>query len=240
MLSRRSLRHRRARWSCARAPQRGGDSAEGTRGTGVEGKRVEVDLGLLEVGLACCALALLIGYERANCELGEGNGRDQWLGGQGCRVGDALQEDERRGVEDPAQGCRLLGGRGRFAQRLASSSRSTSARNPTGSTAGSRLQRRKRVSAEIGGRDSARSSATGLPERVIVICSPRAARSMTSPPWLRRSRVLTLDMSGNCITGDTGTPSTQLRDLDEPPRSAMCCSGFEEVSDATGVRDNVR
>jgi hypothetical protein len=32
----------------------------------------------------------------------------------------------------------------------------------------------------VGG-DIARSSATALPERVIVICSPRAARSTTSP-----------------------------------------------------------
>lgn len=71
-----------------------------------------------------------------------------------------------------------------------------SARRATGSTAGSRRRRLSRASAERGGR-TGRSSATALPERVIVIRSPRAARSTTSPPWLRRSRMLTSDMQVN-------------------------------------------
>lgn len=62
---------------------------------------------------------------------------------------------------------------------------------PRGSTDGSRRQRLNRASAESPRGDMARSSATALPERVIVICSPRAARSTTSPPCLRRSPMLT-------------------------------------------------
>jgi hypothetical protein len=33
------------------------------------------------------------------------------------------------------------------------------------------------------------SCATGLPERVIVSSSPRWARSTTTPPWFRSSRI---------------------------------------------------
>jgi hypothetical protein len=36
---------------------------------------------------------------------------------------------------------------------------------------------------------SGRSSATGLPSRVTVSRSPASTRLITSPPWLRRSRI---------------------------------------------------
>jgi hypothetical protein len=55
---------------------------ECARGAGVEWKRVEVGLGLLEASLASDALALLVGYKRAYGELGERDGRDERFDGQ--------------------------------------------------------------------------------------------------------------------------------------------------------------
>jgi hypothetical protein len=69
-----------------------------------------------------------------------------------------------------------------------------SARRAAGSIGGSRRQRSSRAWAESDVRETARNSATGIPERVIVMRSPHAARSTTSPPWLRSSLMLTLAM----------------------------------------------
>ena len=71
---------------------------------------------------------------------------------------------------------------------------SMSRRSCDGSTSGRRAQRRMSSSRATGEGRSATSCATGLPARVIVNCSPRCARSTTSPPWLRRSRIETSAM----------------------------------------------
>ena len=90
------------------------------------------------------------------------------------------------GIQDPT--ARALAG---ICHRAGSKTSSSSARMVRKSTGGSRCHRSSRVSASTGCRLRGRSSATGLPSRVIVICSPRATRSTTSPPWLRSSRIVT-------------------------------------------------
>ena len=69
--------------------------------------------------------------------------------------------------------------------------RSMSAPSGRGTTEGSCRQRDSSTSAGSVSASIGRNEATGLPARVIVICSPRAARSTTSPPLLRSSRMVT-------------------------------------------------
>ena len=76
-------------------------------------------------------------------------------------------------------------------QRGSRSSRSTSARRRAGSTEGSARRDAMSTARETDGPGIGRSSATGLPARVTVRRSPLSTRSITSPPWLRSSRIVT-------------------------------------------------
>ena len=77
---------------------------------------------------------------------------------------------------------------------VGSMTRSMSARRAAGSTAGSRVHRRRSSSARRAGRGKGRSSAIGRPSRVTVRCSPAATRSSTSAPWFLSSRTVTSAM----------------------------------------------
>ncbi len=123
--------------------------------------------------------------QRTHGELCQGDGGDQRLGGERCRVLELGQQDDRRGVKNASRW--KLGA----AHGVGSRSLSMSALRTVGSIGGSCLRRASSASADNRGRGTGRSSATGLPALVIVIGSPRPARSTTSPPLFRRSRMLT-------------------------------------------------
>ncbi len=185
--------------TCARlaahTTERRGNSTECACGSRVEGKWIEVCLRLLELGLTRDTFGLVFGYERSDRELSQCHRCDQGLTWKIRRVGEPAQKNHRRGVQDASGRLwGLLLWTFLEAHKLVSSSSSMSARNATGSTGASRLQRLTSAAAERVLDGSARNSATALPERVMVICSPCAARSTMSPPWLRRSRMLTSDM----------------------------------------------
>ncbi len=78
------------------------------------------------------------------------------------------------------------------ARNSASRTRARSRRRAAPSTGGRWRQRESNTSAESAGRRTGCSDATGFPARVIVIGSPFAARSTTSPAFLRSSRIVTL------------------------------------------------
>jgi hypothetical protein len=120
----------------ARPAQRCRNLAERACGLGVEGKRIEVGLGLLEV---CLAIGLLLaggGHERPDRQLGERDGGDQGFCWKGSRVGEAGEEDDGARIQ---QASAL----GRTAHNVGSTMLSTSARSAAGSTRGSRDHRRR-------------------------------------------------------------------------------------------------
>jgi len=50
-----------------------------------------------------------------------------------------------------------------------------------------------------------------FPDLVIVTVSSRAARSTTSPPLFRKSRMLTVAMMDDCIAGETAEQPVSRR-----------------------------
>jgi hypothetical protein len=81
-------------------PERRGDPAKRARCVSVERERVEVSLGLLQVGLTGGTLTLIVRDERPDRELCEGHRRDNWFLGEQRGICKALQQDQRRGIED--------------------------------------------------------------------------------------------------------------------------------------------
>jgi hypothetical protein len=175
--------------------QRCGDTTERTSGIGVERNRVEVGLGLLKLSLASRTLSLILDDERTYRELGKRDGRYEGFVGQRGGICQPGQQDDRRRIENAARqrdilsrnGGRLMHGRDRIwhrhtAHRRASTTLSISALTATGSTTGSARHRASNAPPDSGVLGRPCSCATAFPARVIVICSPRAARSTTSPP----------------------------------------------------------
>jgi hypothetical protein len=102
-------------------PERRGDPPKRARRVSVERERVEVSLGLLQVGLTGGALILIGRNERPDRELRERHRRDNWFLGERRGIRKALQQDQRRGVEDASsRACRRVRWRRRAAHRLAS------------------------------------------------------------------------------------------------------------------------
>jgi hypothetical protein len=167
------------------SPKRRGNLAERSGRSRVEGDRVKVSLGLLQMCLTSSPLLIGSGDEWADGEFGQSHGGDERLGGQQGGIGQPRQQDDGRSVQDAARlvGCRHL-------MRLSKIS-SRSLRQAAGSMAGKWLHWARSASAESFEAMYGRRSATGFPPRVIVTRSPRATRSMTSPPWLRSSRTVT-------------------------------------------------
>lgn len=169
----------------ATSAERGGNLAESPRGRGIKRDRIKVVFGLLQVRLARCSLGVGARDKRAHGELRKCDGGDEWFGRQQLRIPQTRQQDDGRGVEN-ATG--QLDGSHQI--RLSRSS-SMSFRHVLGSRTGKCLQRASKTSAVSVACRNGRSSATGLPSRVIVMRSPRETRSMTWPPRFRKSRMLT-------------------------------------------------
>ena len=72
---------------------RRGDDPEGTGGRGIKRDRIEVGLGLLDVGQATRTLRVVGGHQGSDGELRQGDGRDQRDIGKGGRI---LQTAERQ------------------------------------------------------------------------------------------------------------------------------------------------
>jgi len=117
--------------------------------------------------------------------------RDKRLCRQELRIAQPRQQDDGRSVENATSPLDWTH------QLRVSRYSSTSLRRSTGSMTGKCLQRRSKTSAVTFDWRNGRSSATGLPSRVIVMRSPRETRSMTRPPRLRKSRMVTSDMPQN-------------------------------------------
>ena len=71
---------------------------------------------------------------------------------------------------------------------------STSRRSPAGSTGGRRRHRSSSGTAATPRARRGLRSATRRPSRVTVMWWPASTRSTTSPPWLRKSRIVTVSM----------------------------------------------
>ena len=171
-------------------------SPKRSRGSGIERQCIEVGLSLLQMRLPRDALLVRSGNQRTHRKLPEGNRRDGRLLGQSFGIPESRQQDDRGGVQDASRCARPPYSHG-------SSTSSSSARNLVGSTAGSWRQWASNVSAVTRGRLTGHSSATGRPSRVTVIRSPLSTRSTTSPPRLRRSRIVTCPIEMKCITRET-------------------------------------
>jgi len=160
----------------AGSPERRSDSPKGASCFTVKRKRVEVRLGLLEVGLTSGPRCLFFCHQRTDREFGQCDGGYKRLGGKLCRVPDLGQKNDGRCVEDATVKS------SRLAHNELSTTESTSPRSSSGSIGGSRCQRTRRAAAVNPGRLRGRSSATGFPPRVMITDSPCEARSTTSPP----------------------------------------------------------
>lgn len=185
---RRRRDHRVVRARCgltAYTPQTRRDSAERSRRARIKRERIEVRLSLLQMRLTRGTLPLIPGNQRTNRQLRQRDRRDQGLGWEQRRVLEARQKNDSGGIQNAAR--MSLGS----AHRPGSITLSISRLSAPGSRAGRWRQRSTSASEDNPGRESGRSSATRLPALVIVISSPRAARSTTSPPRLRRSLMLT-------------------------------------------------
>ena len=165
-----------------------GNSSKRTCRRGVKRKRGEVRLCLLQVCLSRGSLLFVLRDERSNRQFRQRDRRDEGLFGKFGSILEPGQHDQCRGVQHPARW------RGRRAHSRASRNASMSLRNAPGSTGGRCLRRSTSAVADRPGLGTGRSSATGFPALVILIRSPRDARSTTSPPLLRRSRMLTSPM----------------------------------------------
>ena len=173
-------------------------------------QRIQLGFCLLDMCLSSGSLFVGRGDQWTDGEFGERDGGDQRLSRQRPGVFDPAQQDQGAGVENTS---------GHSERRITRSSMSR--RSAAGSTGGSLAQLRR--SSSRGAAD--RGRATSWPRAcgaVIVICSPRSARSTTSPPWLWRSRSR-CSPCGECITRDTafspgrGCPEGRLG---RTPRSA--------------------
>jgi hypothetical protein len=69
--------------------KRSGHAAERASGARIKGKRIEVGLGLLELGLTRGTLTLVVSDKRSNRELSERDGGNQRLRRQDTCVGDS-------------------------------------------------------------------------------------------------------------------------------------------------------
>jgi hypothetical protein len=81
--------------------QSGGDSSEGAGGSGVEWKRLEISLCLLEVGLTGGPFLVGRRDKGSHRQFGEGDGRYQRFVGEGVSVLDPTEQNQRAGVENP-------------------------------------------------------------------------------------------------------------------------------------------
>jgi hypothetical protein len=159
-----------------RPAKRGGDSTEDAGGIGIERKGVENGLGLLKMRQARFTFRFSSGHQRANGQLGQCDGGDEWFSGKTVGCLDPSEEDERVGIEQTA----TTHARGSHSDESMTASRSW--RSRFGSISGSRDHRSRTTGPASEGRGNGRSSATGLPSRVMMIRSPAATRSTTSPP----------------------------------------------------------
>jgi len=91
------------RWFPARSSQSSSYPTEAAGCGSVERQRVEIRFGLLEVRLP--GGPFLVGgcHQWTYREFGQGDGRDQRLGGERIGVLQSTEQDERAGVEDPAR-----------------------------------------------------------------------------------------------------------------------------------------
>lgn len=89
-------------WFASCSAQAGGDSPEASCGVGVERERFEIGFGLLDMGLPCRSFMVGGCHEWAHGEFGQGDRRDQGLGGELVDTFDPPEQDERTGVKDPA------------------------------------------------------------------------------------------------------------------------------------------
>ena len=194
----------------ATSAKRGGNLPESPRGRGVKRDRIEVGLGLLQVRLARCSLGVSARDERTNRELRKCDRCDEWFGRQQRWIAQARQQDDGRRVENATIALN------RPRQMLLSRNSSTSFRHATGSSTGRCLQRASKTSAVSVVCRNGRSSATGLPSRVMVMRSPREARSMTWPPRFRKSRMVT------SVIARIVSPVRQRRELMASADGAHC------------------
>ena len=105
-------------------------------------------------------------------QFGERHSRDQRLAGQRRWIGDAPKQDHRARVENTAHAL--------SSHRRESSVESMSLRSRSGSTAGRCRHRASSTDAGSGRAGIGLNSATALPARVIVTCSPCARRQARS------------------------------------------------------------
>jgi len=90
----------RARSSLATyTAKRSGHPAEGTGRRGIEGYRIEIGFGLLEVDLPRSAFFVRPSNQGADRKLGQGYGGDNWLSGQLRRIGQSREKDDCGRIE---------------------------------------------------------------------------------------------------------------------------------------------
>lgn len=149
----------------------------------VERQDVEIRLGLLQVLLPSTALSIVVGDVWTYGQLSQCDRADHRFIGKLGWVRQLTQKDHRRGIQHPpALGLRHSDG----SMRL-----SISRRRASGSTGGRFLRRRISSAGPALERGNGRSSATGVPSRVMTMRSPCSTRRRTSPPLLRNSRTVT-------------------------------------------------
>lgn len=158
-------------------------TAERSGAVSIERKYVEVRFGLLEVLLTGASLCVVPRDVRAHRQLGQRYRTDHRFVGKLGRVRYLTQEDHCGGIQHPPG----LG----FAHSDGSIRLSISRRSASGSTRGRFLRRRISSVGLALGRGRGRSSATGVPSRVMTMRSPCSTRRRTSPPLLRSSRTVT-------------------------------------------------
>lgn len=153
----------------------------------IERKDVKVRFGLLEVLLTGASLGIVPCDVRAHRQLGQRYRADHRFVRKLGRVRYLTQKNHRGGIQHPP----VLGvGHSDGSIRLSISRRSAS-----GSTRGRFLRRRISSVGLALERGNGRSSATGVPSRVMTMRSPRSTRRRTSPPLLRSSRTVTVSIS---------------------------------------------
>ena len=164
---------------CRLAPgsaKRRRDPPKGPGGIGIEWQRIEGGFGLLKMREARFPFMFSSGHQRANRQLGQGDGGDEWVPRKAVSRFDPCEEDERVRVEQAA----TTHARGSHSVESMTASRSSRIR--FGSISASRDHRSRTTDPASEGRGSGRSSAMGLPSRVMMTLSPAATRSTTSPP----------------------------------------------------------
>ncbi len=173
--------------SCSRlAPGRAQsrrDAAKCSCAVFIKRKYVKVRLGLLEVLLTGSALGIVASDVRTHGQLGQSYRANHRFIGKRGRVGYLAEEDHCGGIQHPP----VLG----FRHSDGSITLSMSRRRAPGSTRGRFLRRRISSAGLALERGRGRSSATGVPSRVMTMRSPCSTRRRTSPPLFRSSRTVT-------------------------------------------------